>query len=93
MRLTYLLFALSLGLSACGYGPQRSSDQQSRLSTTEELGQESPCTLRECGPRPMAPNFLCPDGKTTAGPTGICERNPKTQVCSWGFVFCPSEIR
>ena len=34
------------------------------------------------------PNYLCPDGKTTAGPTGRCLRNADGK-CGWEIIECP----
>jgi hypothetical protein len=45
------------------------------------------CTPKECGPAPGAPNYLCPDGKTVAGPA--CRRTSGT--CGWVFVMCPAQ--
>jgi hypothetical protein len=46
------------------------------------------CTAEECGPAPGAPNYLCEDGVTTAGP-GPCVRDADG-VCGWSFVECPA---
>jgi len=52
-------------------------------STTNE------CGTPDCGPQPSMPNNLCPDGKTTAGPTGRCLRHSDGK-CGWEIVSCPS---
>src|SRR3989344_9274407 len=36
---------------------------------------QTACEPSDCGPQLGMPNYLCPDGKTTAGPTGRCLRN------------------
>ena len=46
------------------------------------------CTLDECGPPPMMPNYLCSDGVTVAGP-GDCIQNDEGQ-CYWEIIYCPS---
>ena len=46
------------------------------------------CTLEECGPPPMMPNYLCSDGVTVAGP-GDCIQNDDGQ-CYWEIIYCPS---
>ena len=46
------------------------------------------CTLDECGPPPMMPNYLCSDGITMAGP-GDCIQNDDGQ-CYWEIIYCPS---
>ena len=46
------------------------------------------CTLDECGPPPMMPNYLCSDGVTMAGP-GDCIQNDDGQ-CYWEIIYCPS---
>ncbi|MBZ0232468.1 MAG: hypothetical protein K8M05_09080, partial [Deltaproteobacteria bacterium] len=45
------------------------------------------CTPEECGPRPLAPNYLCEDGVTVARP-GECMRN-EDGACGWQIVSCP----
>jgi hypothetical protein len=45
------------------------------------------CTADECGPAPMAPNYLCADGETWAGP-GACERQ-EGGTCGWTWTQCP----
>jgi hypothetical protein len=45
------------------------------------------CTPDDCGPKPQAPNYLCDDGITTAGP-GACELQENGQ-CGWTMVQCP----
>ncbi len=46
------------------------------------------CEASECGPQLGAPNYLCPDGKTTAGPTGRCLKDDAGN-CRWESVSCP----
>ena len=46
------------------------------------------CTLDECGPPPMMPNYLCSDGVTVAGP-GDCIQNAAGQ-CYWEIITCPA---
>jgi hypothetical protein len=43
------------------------------------------CTTQECGPGPLAPNYVCPDG-TVAGP--VCGRAANGK-CGWTIVSCP----
>ena len=43
----------------------------------------------ECGPQPLMPNVLCPDGVNASGPTGRCLRDPETLQCGWAIVGCP----
>lgn len=45
------------------------------------------CTMQECGPQSEAPNYLCDDGVTVAGP-GPCLRN-EDGTCGFTFVRCP----
>jgi hypothetical protein len=40
-----------------------------------------------CGPALGMPNYLCPDGKTVAGPTGACLDTGTG--CGWEVVSCP----
>ena len=47
------------------------------------------CEKSECGPELGMPNYLCPDGKTTAGPTGECLRK-KNGECVWEILSCPA---
>lgn len=46
------------------------------------------CPIEKCGPRPGAPNYICPDGKTVAGPTNRCLLRPDG-TCGWEMKFCP----
>ena len=46
------------------------------------------CTNEQCGPAPMMPSHLCPDGHTMAGP-GPCVRLPNGQ-CGWESIQCPA---
>ena len=46
------------------------------------------CTLEECGPPPMMPNYLCSDGITLAGP-GDCIQNEDGE-CYWEIITCPA---
>lgn len=45
------------------------------------------CTMKECGPQSEAPNYICDDGITIAGP-GPCLRNADG-TCGFIFVTCP----
>ena len=47
---------------------------------------DGPCTARECGPMPGAPNYQCEDG-SLAGP-GPCERLADGR-CGYTFRTCP----
>jgi hypothetical protein len=47
------------------------------------------CDPAEChGPRPLAPNFICPDGKTVAGPACL---HTAGASCEWQIVSCPAQ--
>ena len=48
------------------------------------------CTLDECGPPPMMPNYLCYDGITIAGP-GDCIESISGE-CFWEIIECPTII-
>ena len=50
---------------------------------------QTACESSECGPQLGMPNYLCPDGKTTAGPTGRCLRN-SDGTCGWEVTSCPA---
>jgi hypothetical protein len=60
------------------------------IDQTTDAG-SAPCEQSEevCGVASMAPNYLCEDGETIAGP-GPCERNEDGE-CHWTFVHCPEE--
>ena len=45
------------------------------------------CTSQECGPAPLAPNYLCPDGVSVGGP-GPCLRSSDGK-CGWTWQTCP----
>ncbi len=51
----------------------------------EDFGKS--CTKEECDPAPGMPNYICPDGKTYAGPT--CQRDASGK-CGWQIISCPS---
>jgi hypothetical protein len=42
-----------------------------------------------CRPALGMPNYLCPDGKTIAGPTGKCLED-KSGACGWEVIKCPT---
>lgn len=45
------------------------------------------CGPEACGPAPLSPTFMCPDG-STGGNTGLCL--PRTDgTCGWEFRECP----
>lgn len=46
------------------------------------------CPVEKCGPRLGMPNYLCPDGKTVAGPTNRCLQRPGG-ICGWEVTSCP----
>jgi len=48
------------------------------------------CEESDCGPQLGMPNYICPDGKTTAGPTGRCLSNSDGK-CGWEVIGCPTE--
>jgi hypothetical protein len=47
------------------------------------------CPKSACGPQLGVPNYICPDGKTVAGPTGECTSTKKDPVCHWQVISCP----
>jgi hypothetical protein len=53
-----------------------------------ELAPLGPCPAAECGPPLALPNRICPDGKTVAGPTRRCLRQPHGG-CGWEIAGCP----
>ena len=78
-----------------GYVPQGEDDGSKVSAETPNAGglgglsdNVDPCSEKECGPAPLAPNFLCPDGETWAGP-GACELQDD-DTCGWTFVECPT---
>ncbi len=48
-----------------------------------------PCPIEKCGPPLGAPNYICPDGETVAGPTDRCLLEPSGR-CAWEVVSCPN---
>jgi len=48
----------------------------------------SQCTYQECGPAPLAPLRLCPDGKNYEGP-GPCQRR-SDGTCGYTWLTCPT---
>jgi len=46
------------------------------------------CDPTECGPQLGMPNWLCPDGESTGGPTGRCLGDPDTDLCGWEIANC-----
>ena len=50
------------------------------------------CDPSECGPPLGLPNRQCTDGKTVAGPTGRCLRQP-TGRCAWEIATCPGRCQ
>lgn len=46
------------------------------------------CSATDCGPALGMPNYLCPDGKTIAGPTGKCLADSAGK-CAWEVITCP----
>jgi len=54
-----------------------------------ENDQPLDCKSSDCGPQLGMPNRLCPDGKSTAGPTGRCLRNSNGE-CGWEVTSCPA---
>lgn len=59
------------------------------IACTERACLPLECTREACGPRPLAPNYLCPDGETVAGP-GDCVRGDDGR-CGWEMITCPDE--
>ena len=49
------------------------------------------CQVADCGPQLGMPNTLCPDGKTTAGPTGNCI-GQGSGTCGWEVIECPQVV-
>ncbi|HLC60214.1 MAG TPA: hypothetical protein VJJ52_02185 [Candidatus Nanoarchaeia archaeon] len=54
----------------------------------ESNSSQTTCGSSDCGPQLGMPNYLCPDGKTTAGPTGRCLKN-SDGTCGWEVTSCP----
>lgn len=73
----------SLAAVACS-GAAPSSDP----TTTDQAGLTL-CPKSACGPQLGIPNYLCPDGKTIAGPTGLCIEDLNAKSCHWQIVSCP----
>ena len=48
------------------------------------------CQKSACGPQLGMPNYVCPDGKTVAGPTGQCISTKTDPQCHWQVVSCPN---
>ena len=49
--------------------------------------QPTSCDAKNCPqPAPGAPNYICPDGKTIAGPTCVTQADG---ACGWAFISCP----
>ena len=47
----------------------------------------SVCPVEKCtGPAPKSANYLCPDGKTTAGPACVVDASG---ACGWTITTCP----
>ena len=73
-------------VSACGSAgePTEPSEGTSDLTWAPK---PSLCTSAQCGPGLGAPNYLCPDGVTVAGPSGRCLRSMNGS-CGWEVVAC-----
>jgi hypothetical protein len=71
---------------ACPPGTHNPVDERGCVHTCECVPDEE-CTADECGPAPLCPAVLCPDG-TTGGCTGRCYRTPDG-TCGWEIRECP----
>ncbi|MBI2652599.1 hypothetical protein HYX00_03990 [Candidatus Woesearchaeota archaeon] len=76
----------------CGAGsmPQTKIDTNGcEYHYCQAVQQKTECGISDCGPALGMPNYLCSDGKTTAGPTGRCLRHADGR-CGWEIVNCPT---
>ncbi|MDJ0789159.1 MAG: hypothetical protein QNK05_20320 [Myxococcota bacterium] len=86
-----LRYPVSLG---CSPGlPLSQADcvrEQSVFTDPFEVEREA-CEADEPGCRfvPLAPNFLCADGESVGGPSGVCTRDPGSGQCGYEFLECP----
>jgi hypothetical protein len=75
----------SLSVIACSAAPP-SGDSTSTTQSGITL-----CAKAACGPELGEPEYLCPDGKTWAGPTGECVRDQNDPSCHWQIGVCPPD--
>jgi hypothetical protein len=84
LRSTLLGCVLLLG--ACGASGSGSGGSAQGPGPDPHAGDEA-CSPDACeGPRPLAPNHPCPDGRTIAGPA--CQRDAHGR-CAWTLLSCP----
>lgn len=77
---TLILASFALAVVACSASdPTQTGDEGLKL-----------CPTSACGPELGMPNYLCPDGKTVAGPTGQCISTKADPTCHWQVVSCPT---
>jgi hypothetical protein len=76
-RFAFVAFAFAVVSAACSSAP-------SDPTSTDEAELSTSC----CGPQLGLMNYLCPDGKTMAGP-GACIHAPNG-TCHWNIVTCPA---
>lgn len=83
-------------LVACDKVGDLGDDTDSKASTDDGSSETSTgddgttvCGPDDCGPAPGAPNYLCPDGMTLAGP-GACVPQDDGS-CGWDWIECPPD--
>jgi hypothetical protein len=54
---------------------------------TQQFCESALCTTEDCGPALGMANYLCADGVTVAGPTGVCQSTGGG--CGWEIAYCP----
>ena len=71
--------------------PQRACENVFPIPTKLFTVEREPCLpeIFECRFVPAAPNYLCSDGESIGGPSGVCTRDPATGVCGYEFLVCP----
>jgi hypothetical protein len=85
--------ATTCGASVCGAG-EYCCNESCGLCAPEggfciqQFCGELLCTPEDCGPQLGLANYLCPDGVSVAGPTGVCQSTP--DGCGWEILSCPA---
>lgn len=80
MKTILVLASASLAVIACSASdPTGNGDQNLVL-----------CAKSSCGPALGMANYICPDGKTIAGPTGQCISTTADPACHWEVISCPA---
>jgi hypothetical protein len=73
----------------CEFGNVKDANGCDTCQCNPPPDQPTSCDRKNCpSPAPGAPNYICPDGKTIAGPACV------TQVggsCGWVFITCPPQ--